>query len=53
MLLVKFATKNLMLNCNKKGSLLSLLMVSVLGTNVQSVNARTTNPVGDFDGGHC
>lgn len=40
-----------MTTCKKKGALLSLLLASLLGVNVQSANARTTNPVGDFNGG--
>jgi YVTN family beta-propeller protein len=40
-----------MTTCKKKGTLVSLLLASILGVNVQSVDARTTNPVGDFEGG--
>jgi len=40
-----------MKTCKKKGNLLSLLLAAVLGVNVQSVSARTTDPVGDFNGG--
>jgi len=40
-----------MVTCKKKESLLSLLLAAVLGVNMQSVSARTTNPVGDFNGG--
>jgi len=44
--------EKLMLTCKNKGHLLSLLLATFLGVNVQSVSARTTNPVGNFDGGH-
>ena len=40
-----------MLNYKNKAQLVSLILASILGLNVQSVSARTTNPVGDFDGG--
>lgn len=43
--------EKLMLTCKNKGNLLSLLLATFLGVNVQSVSARTTNPVGNFDGG--
>ncbi len=39
-----------MITCKNKGSLLLLLLASVLGMNPQSVSARTDNAVGDFNG---
>ncbi len=43
--------ERLMLSCNNKGHLLSILLATILGVNVQSASARTTNPVGNFNGG--
>lgn len=40
-----------MLICKYKRHLLSLLLATGLGVNVQSVSARTTRPVGNFSGG--
>jgi len=41
----------LMLTFKNKGQLLSLILASILGVNAQSVSARTTNAVGNSNGG--